>query len=43
MKINIKDFQVIEGQKVQLKKRPTVIKPFYKSKDQYKEILDAAH
>ena len=40
MKINIKDFQVMEGQDVQLKKRPTAIKPFYKSKDQYKEILD---
>jgi PPK2 family polyphosphate:nucleotide phosphotransferase len=39
MKINIKDFQVIEGQDVQLKKRPTVIKPFYRSQDQYKEIL----
>ena len=40
MKINIKDFQVLEGQKVELKKRSTIINPFYKSKDQYKEILD---
>ena len=39
MKFNIKDFQVVEGQKVELKKSSTVIKPFYKSKDQYKEIL----
>ena len=39
MKINIKDFQVTEGQKVELKKRPTIIKPFYKSKDQYQEVL----
>jgi len=39
MKINPKDFQVMEGQRVQLKKYPTTIKPFYKSKDQYKEIL----
>lgn len=29
----------MEGRKVELKKRPTIIKPFYKSKDQYKEIL----
>ena len=40
MKINLKDFQVVEGQKVDLKKRPTIIKPFYKSQDQYKEILE---
>jgi PPK2 family polyphosphate:nucleotide phosphotransferase len=39
MKINLKDFQVMEGRKVDLKKRPTIIKPIYKSKDQYKEIL----
>ena len=40
MKINPKDFQVMEGQQVELKKHPTIIKPFYKSKDQYKEILE---
>lgn len=40
MKINTKDFQVMEGQDVQFKKYPTAIKPFYKSKDQYKEILE---
>jgi len=39
MKINPKDFQVREGRKVELKKIPTTIKLFYKSKDQYKEIL----
>src|SRR5271167_3308689 len=39
MKINPNDFQVLEGQKVDLKKRPTTTKPFYKSKDQYKDIL----
>ncbi len=39
MKINIKDFQVTEGKKIELKKYPTIIKSFYKSKDQYKEIL----
>src|SRR5476649_755346 len=39
MKIDLKDFQVMEGRKVELKKHPTIIKPFYKSKDQYKDIL----
>jgi len=39
MKIKPKDFQVKEGRKVELKKCPTLIKPFYKSKDQYKGIL----
>ena len=39
MKINIKDFQVTEGKKIELKKYPTIIRSFYKSKDQYKEIL----
>ncbi len=40
MKINVKDFQVMEGRNVELKKRPTTIKSFYKSNDQYKEILE---
>jgi len=39
MKIDPKDFQVIEGQKIDFKKFPTSIKPFYKAKDQYKEVL----
>lgn len=39
MKINIQDFQVREGQKVILNKYTTAVKPFYKSKEQYKEIL----
>jgi len=39
MKIIPNDFQVTEGKTVDLKKRATLIKPFYKSKDQYKEIL----
>jgi len=39
MKINVKDFKVLEGQDVQLKKFSTSIKPFYKSKDQYQEVL----
>jgi PPK2 family polyphosphate:nucleotide phosphotransferase len=40
MKITPKDFQVPESRDIQLKKYPTIIKPFYKSKDQYKEILE---
>ncbi len=39
MKFNLKDFQVRKGGRIDLKERPTIIKPFYKSKDQYKEIL----
>ena len=39
MKFNLRDFQVSEGGRIDLKERPTIIKPFYKSKDQYKEIL----
>lgn len=39
IKIDPKDFQVKEGRRVELKGYPTLIKPFYKSKDQYKEIL----
>ena len=40
MKIVPKEFQVPEGHAVQLKKYPTSIKPFYKSKEHYQEILD---
>ncbi|MDH2907343.1 MAG: polyphosphate kinase 2 family protein [Candidatus Nitrosotalea sp.] len=39
MKINSKDFRVRSGEKVKLNKWPTVVKPVYKSKDQYKQIL----
>ena len=39
MKINAKDFRVRPGQGVNLKKWPTVGKPFYKSKKQYKKLL----
>lgn len=39
MKINSKDFRVRPGEKVKLNKWPTVVKPVYKSKDQYKQIL----
>src|ERR1039457_2650643 len=39
MKINSKDFRVLEGDKVSLKKWPTAVKPVYKSKDQYHNLL----
>ena len=40
MKINSKDFLVRPGGKVNLKKWPTNIKPIFKSKDQYHQILE---
>jgi len=39
MKINSKDFRVQQGDKVHLKKWPTLVKPVYKSKEQYQELL----
>jgi PPK2 family polyphosphate:nucleotide phosphotransferase len=39
MKIDSKDFRVKPGEKVKLKKWRTRIKPFYKSKEHYQEIL----
>jgi polyphosphate kinase 2 (PPK2 family) len=39
MKIDPQDFQVMEGHTVELKKRPTRVHPFYKSQEQYKDIL----
>ncbi|MHB1094180.1 ADP-polyphosphate phosphotransferase [Thiobacillus sp.] len=41
MKIKIKKFQVQEGDKVNLDKWPTRVKPVYTSKAQYQELLDA--
>lgn len=38
MKIHSKDFRVKEGEKVSLKKWPTKIKPFFKSKEESQEI-----
>jgi PPK2 family polyphosphate:nucleotide phosphotransferase len=38
MNINFKDFYAREGKKVDLKSRPTRIKPFYKSEKQYQEL-----
>jgi len=42
MKIHSNDFRVAPGKKVDLKKWPAHVRPFYKSKEHYKEIL-AAH
>jgi PPK2 family polyphosphate:nucleotide phosphotransferase len=39
MKIQIKPFRVREGEKIKLKKWPTRIKPFYKSKHDYEKLL----
>jgi PPK2 family polyphosphate:nucleotide phosphotransferase len=41
MKINSKDFRVRPGAEVKLKKWPTKVKPFCKSKKQYEKILEA--
>ena len=40
MKINSKDFRVRPGEKVKLKEWPTMVKPFFKSKKQYQELLE---
>jgi len=41
MKIESKKFRVREGETVRLKKWPTRVKPFYKSKEDYKTVLEA--
>ena len=40
MGIDIEDFRVREGEKVTLKKRPTLVKSVYQSKEQYQTLLD---
>ncbi len=40
MKIHTKDFRVAEGDKVDLAKWPTKVDPVYKSKSQYKKLLE---
>jgi polyphosphate kinase 2 (PPK2 family) len=40
MKIEAKDFRVREGDKVNLEKWPTKVEPVYKSKEQYKSLLE---
>ena len=39
MKINLKDFRVHEGEKVNLKKWSTLVEPVYQSKEHYHELL----
>jgi PPK2 family polyphosphate:nucleotide phosphotransferase len=39
MKIEPQRFRVREGEQVNLKKRPTEVKPFYQSKEHYQKIL----
>jgi PPK2 family polyphosphate:nucleotide phosphotransferase len=41
MKINSKNFRVRPGAKVNLKKWPTKVKPFCKSKKQYEKVLES--
>ena len=40
MKISSREFRVREGYKVDLKKWPTKVDPVYKSKEQYKKLLE---
>jgi hypothetical protein len=39
MKVKSEDFQVKEGDKVNLQDWPTLVKPAYKSKRGYKKLL----
>jgi PPK2 family polyphosphate:nucleotide phosphotransferase len=39
LKIKSKAFRVREGERVDLNKRPTVVKPVYRSKEHYQELL----
>ena len=39
MKIDSNDFRVPEGKAVKLRNWPTLVKPFYRSKDDYQDIL----
>jgi PPK2 family polyphosphate:nucleotide phosphotransferase len=41
MRINSKDFQVRPGEKVKLRKWPTMVQPFCKSKKRYQKLLEA--
>jgi PPK2 family polyphosphate:nucleotide phosphotransferase len=40
LKINSKDFRVPPGKKVQLDKWPTLVERYFKSKEQYQELLE---
>ncbi len=39
MNINSRDFRVKEGEKIDLRKFPTIVKPVYKSKKEYNRLL----
>jgi len=41
VRIKSKNFCVQEGEKIKLKKWPTIVKPAYKSKKQYRKLLEA--
>jgi PPK2 family polyphosphate:nucleotide phosphotransferase len=40
VKIRSKEFRVGEGEEVDLRKWPTTVKPFYKSKEHYQELIE---
>ena len=40
MKIDSEDFRVAPGKKVKLDEWPTVVKPYCKSKEHYRELLE---
>ncbi len=40
MKVNSQSFRVPSGKKVELSKWPTIVKPVYTSKEEYKELLE---
>ena len=40
MKIDLMDFRVRSGKNFDLSEWPTTVKPFYKSKKQYEELLE---
>jgi PPK2 family polyphosphate:nucleotide phosphotransferase len=41
LKITSKDFRVPPNRRIDLKEWPTVVEPFFQSKDEYKSLLDA--
>ena len=41
MRINPRDFRITGGRQVYLKKLPTNIRPFYRSRKQYRQLLAA--
>ena len=41
MKINSKDFRVPSGKKGNLSAWPTLVKPYFQSKDEYQKLLEA--